>query len=86
MKRGVLVWIKHRLGINDDPEPSAHLNAALKESDELSDTKQVMARFSRDLESGHVRGPEKVLHIRQSDFLDDELFNSPGLRKEKRHE
>jgi len=83
MKRGVLTWIKHRLGINDDPEPSAHLSAALKESDELSSTKRVMARFSRDLEAGHVRGAEKVLHIRQSDFLDEELFNSPGERKGK---
>jgi len=74
MNAGVLTWIKHRLGISDDPEPSAHLNAAIKESDELYDTKQVMARFSRDLEAGHVRGSDKVLHIKGGDFLDDEIF------------
>ena len=95
MKHGVLAWIKHRLGINDDPEPSHHLNVALKESDELTETKRAMIRYSRDLEAGTAgkvlplkqstmekvfRGPEKVLHIKHGDFLDDELF---GEQKER---
>jgi len=57
-----------------------HVQEALRTSESLLDTKRQMAQFSEDLQAGRIAGQHKVLHLRQTDFLDDELF---GERKGK---
>ena len=69
-------WIAERLTFSRHrPE----LRQAMRTSDELLETKRRLVQFSDDLQAGHIRGQHKVLHITQSDFLDDELF---GERKD----
>ena len=67
----------------------AHVQEAIRTSDDLLTTKRQMTRFSADLQEGRIQGQHKVIHIRDSilvrksgpDFLDDTLTSQEGDRE-----
>ncbi len=67
----------------------AHVQEAIRISDDLLTTKRQMTQFSDDLQSGRIQGQHKVIHILDSllvrkpgpDFLDDTLTSQEGDRE-----
>lgn len=54
-------WITGRL-IPDRQSP--HVRDAIRESEELLETKRRLIVFTRDLDAGRLGGNQKVLHLR----------------------
>ncbi len=84
MINGLMSWLNEHLTLSRQRD---HLRHAMRESDELNETKRVMLRYTQELEDGVIS--DKVIHIKSSilerkpgpDFLDDALTNQEGDRE-----
>jgi hypothetical protein len=56
-----LAWITGRL---TQERQSPHVQQAIRESEELLETKRRLITFTNDLDAGRLGGNQKVLHLR----------------------
>lgn len=81
MIHGLINWLTEHLTPSWQRD---HLRHALRESDELNETKRTMLRYTQELEDGVIS--DKIIHIKPSilerkagpDFLDDAMTNRKG--------